>query len=1158
MKKTTLSAFFFLLAIGYKAQSPGDTIFVKAFKYGSATRDTVLNFPDNPALSFEKIIMKYNMRCKNNLVSTGSDRNKGCGEWDYSCNTFVVDSSRVENELNSHPSHVISAFTGTNFNYVTQPVFDYYAYSQNSVTLNSITSENQYTVATGLSTPATMLMRGNQKSGRSQLLYTAAELISAGFSAGNIDGMLLDALNTGNLNFFKLGIRHTTLTVLNPGIPTLTGFTNVYNQALSFSSIGSKRIQFHTPFVWDGTSNLLLDFSFTNTMADNAVTLAGSSINGMAMYANNNYALDLSATAHSYLNNAQLSSINTQLSITFWAYGHPAQIANGNSILYGVAANPNQRQLNIHLPWNNNTVYFDCGYANNDFDRIQASTTATAQGGQWNHWAFTKNATTGLMRIYLNGTLWLSGTAKNRNISLTTLILGNMIDFQNNYKGKINELTIWNQALTASDVLNYMNRAVDPADPNFTNMVAYYKMDEGTGTTLNDSRFNLTSTGVNVQWTYDRGHQLTRMFLVENQRPNVVFLRGNYSMSTSTVSVMDSVARNPNIVQQYSITNNANVTPLLSDAVVPTTISYLYNASPSQIYNGDTGVLTGSTAISPTGNITITGLPYYKRYPYYNELLSFVTPYGIGVNLGPNGKSWYYDMTDFSPLLKGSKRFLMTMGGEYQEQMDIDFWFIVGTPPRNVLEFNQLWQGGARLGGVSIGNITNDTRFTNSNVPLLSNGQSFKLRSTITGHGAEGEFSQNGGQVTHRFNVNGGTPEFNWTVTQNCTKNVIFPQGGTWVYNRQGWCPGETSLMKEYDLTSYVTAGTTVNMDYTTSNPPNPGGDYRYIVANQLVTYGATNHVKDACLVEVLAPTNRVLYSRKNPICSDPVVLVRNTGSSALTSMEIDYWINGNTNSKLTYTWTGNLAFNDTVSIQMPGGAPLFETGILSNGNMFFAEIKTVNGSADDYVHNNIFRSAFTTPDVLPQKFTVEFKTNSIPSQNTYALMDDAGNVMDSQSFTTANSLYSENYMTNGCYKIIVEDAGGDGLSWWANPSQGTGYIRIKNAAGQVLKTFEPDFGGGFEYNFTTADLSTSITKNLLDASFNLYPNPAHDAFVIQGLELQEANISMVNVLGQSVNVPFVTKNMLTEFNTSSLEKGVYFITITKDKNTATRKVVIH
>jgi hypothetical protein len=118
--------------------------------------------------------------------------------------------------------------------------------------------------------------------------------------------------------------------------------------------------------------------------------------------------------------------------------------------------------------------------------------------------------------------------------------------------------------------------------------------------------------------------------------------------------------------------------------------------------------------------------------------------------------------------------------------------------------------------------------------------------------------------------------------------------------------------------------------------------------------------------------------------------------------------------------------------------------------------------------------------------------------------------------------------------------------------------VRIKYSLGQVVKNFEPDFGGGFEYNFSTVDLSTSIIKNVLDASLNLYPNPAHDTFVIQGLDLDDATISIVNVLGQSVEVPFVKKNLLTEFNTTGLNRGIYFVSITKDKNTVTRKVVIH
>ena len=1156
MKKITLPFLFILLSLIARSQVPGDTIVVKAFKYGSGNRDTMLMFPNNPNLTFEKIIMKYNMRCKNNLVSTQAAPNQGCGEWDYSCNTFVVDSTRVENDLNNHPSHVISGFTGSSFNYVTQPVFDYYAFSQNTVTLNNIISENQYTVGLG-SNAVPNLLNGNEKSGRAQLLFTAAELASAGFTPGNIDGIVLNVANAGGgVNFFKVGVRHTTLTVLNASTVAVTGFTNVFNQNYSFAN-GNNRIQFHTAFVWDGLSNVLIDFSFTNTVPTNPIIFNGLNTAGaMVLYANNNYALDLSAMGHSYLNPAQFSSITNSLSITFWAYGN-AGVAAGNSILYGVAANPSQRQLNVHLPWSDNNVYFDCGYTNGGFDRINKVSVASEQGGQWNHWAITKNATTGTMRIYLNGVLWSSGTGKTKPISLLTLILGKDLDLLNNYKGKINELTIWNQELGLSDIQTWMNKPITNNHPLYTNLVAYYKMDEGAGLTLTDSKFNLTSVGVNLQWSYERGHNLNRMFNESTLRPNVTFLRGNYSMNTTTVVTMDSVARNPNIVQQYSITSNANVTPFLSDAVVPTTTSYFYATTPSNIFNGDNGTLTGTIAVTATGSISITNLPYYKRYPFYNELLSFVTPYGKGLSLGAAGKTWYYDVTDFTPLLRGPKRFLMTMGGEYQEQMDIDFWFIVGTPPRNVLEFKQLWQGGARWGGPSIGSIINDTRFNTLNVPLLANGQSFKLRSTITGHGAEGEFSQNGGQITHQFNLNGGAPEFNWIITTNCTRNVIFPQGGTWVYNRQGWCPGQTSVTKEYDVTPYITPGATVTMDYSCSNPPVANGDYRFIVANQFVTYGSANHSLDASLVDVLAPSNKVLYSRKNPICSNPVVLIRNTGSTNLTSVSIDYWIN-NASSKQTYTWTGNLAFMDTVSVVLPA-ANLWLDGLQVSNNAFNVEIKAANGVADNYAFNNVFHSPFTMYDVLPQVFSIEFKTNNNYTHNTYTLVDENGNVVGNSNFTAANTIYEDSYVLAGCYTLFVEDIGGDGLTWWANPSQGSGYVRIKDIQLNTIKNFQTDFGGGFQYSFSTIDpVITSVPKNLLDASLSLFPNPAHNLFALSGSELEGATITITNIVGQSIDIPSVKKNDRVEFNTSSLNKGVYFVTVAKDGETVTKKVIIN
>jgi hypothetical protein len=1153
MKKSLYLLASLLIAGMSNAQNPGDTIVVKAFKYGSTTRDTLINFPSGN-LSYEKIIMKYNMRCKNGLISNQTQPNQGCGEWDYSCNTFVVDSTRIEHSPNTSPSHIISNFTGTTFPYSNAPVFDYYNFLQTNVSLGSIVSETTTPIGSG-STAAPDILKSNERSGKTQILVTASELTGAGFTAGNIDAILLDVANAGGgVNFFRVDVQHSNASILSNTAVALTGFTNVYNQSYTFTA-GNNRIQFHTPFVWNGTDNVLIQFSFTNTNPSNPIVFNGhSSAANPCLYARNNYALDLSYNGHVVLNATALSAITTEISLSFWAYGDVNLLPVNTSLLYGWGTNPTQRNLNLHHPWSNSNMYFDCGYSAGNYDRINKVATAAEIGGQWNHWAFTKNTSTGVMNIYLNGNLWHTGTAKTKPIVLMNLILGKDNSYLNNYKGKVNELCIWNKALAQADIQAWMNRSIDATHPFYSNLLSYFKLNEGTGTTVTDAQNAQTSPGTNLRWTYDRGLQLSRMFENSAVRPNISFLRGTYSMSTNTLIVKDSVMRQPSVVESYSITNNASAVPMAHDLVSLVSTTLAYSAAPLKVYDGDTGLLTGTLAASAQGTINISNLNYIKRYPFYNEIMSFVTPYGKGLDMGIKGKSWYYDVSDFEPLLKGPKRFVMAMGGEFQEQMDIDFWFIVGTPPRNVLSFNQLWQGSYRDGGAAINTIVNDTRFPVLSVPTQSNAEQFKLRSTITGHGAEGEFHQNGGAVSHYFNVNGGPTEFIWPITEECAFNVVYPQGGTWVYDRQGWCPGQTSLTKEFDLTPHITPGNTVTLDYTSSNPQFPNGDYRYLVAHQLVSYGGPNHSIDAAIVDVKSPSTKVLYSRRNPICNNPIILVRNTGYTNVTDLEIHFWVN-NATGKQSYTWTGNLAYMDTVSIELPKQM-LWVHDVTPSNNVFKAEIVKVNGAPDQYSHNNTYASPFVIPEMIPSVFTVEFRTNNAPAQNTYKIYDENGNIVGQSNFTAANTTYLDNYVLNGCYTYVVEDLGHDGLSWWANTSQGSGYTRLKNSSGQIIKNFNADFGGSFWFSFTT-DSPLSIEKQgSLSAAINVYPNPASELFVVDG-NLEGAEIVLLDVLGRTVDVPFTKQNSKIEFNTSNVKAGIYFINISKGEDKAVKKIVI-
>ncbi len=1157
MKKLSFTLYFSLISLLLFAQNPGDTIKIKTFHYGSNTRDTLARFPAGN-LSFEKIIMKYNMRCKNALVSTSDNRNLGCGEWDYSCNTYIVDSSKVESVSATQAKYVISNFTGTNFLYSTKEIYDYYRFTQTKVQVNGVVSDSQYSIGSGNSYSAAPIFTP-ARSGKSQYLYTASELQALSLQAGALNSIILNAQTNGSkAGFLKVKLKHTNRQNLENGMPELVGFTEVYFSDFVFVS-GANRIPFHTPFMWNGTDNILVEFSFTNTISQDPIRFTSDSLgSAMGLFAINNYALNLSHSGEAKLDTAKFSTIKNEITISFWAFGNANQMPITTSILYGYDANINNRQLNIHLPHANTNVYFDCGFSAGGYDRVNKIATATEMGGKWNHWAFVKNASTGDMKVFLNGQLWLSGTGKVKPITLINLILGKDQNGNSNYKGNINQLMIWSKALPDSMIPRITRNYETQQAPYIENLVSYYPMNEGSGNLINERVNNNTVTVKNARWNYNRGEQISYGFTNTMHRPSLIFTRSTFNLSITPNVVTDSVVRATHVIDEFSITSKQGAYPISNDVVnvVSTTTNY-YSASPSLIFNGDAANLPIVDSISNLveGSLAMSNLNFFRRFPWYNEIMSFVTPYGIGLNLGVEGRTWYFDVSDYEPILRGDKRILMTLGGQNQEQNDVEFWFIVGTPPRNIVGFNQIWQGTNRTGQAPLTAINNQNRFAPENVSIPANGKYFKMRSSITGHGADGEFEANGGQVNHYLNLNGGDNEFEWIISEECAFNPVFPQGGTWVYDRQGWCPGQRSLLKEFNLTPLVTAGTTANIDYNASAPLKTGGDYNYHVAHQLVSYGEFNFTRDARIMDILQPNNGIVHGKKNPMCDNPKIVIQNSGKNPITQMLISYGINNGT--ALTHEWKGNLAAMETDTIVLPHKGSLWNSGISGTTNTFTTQILRVNEVDNDaYVLNNKMSVRFTLPEIIPSVFTLEFRTNNRPTESAYKLFDDWGNLIDSKSFTDANTTFSKQYNLGGCYKLVVEDKGHDGVQWWANSAQGTGFIRLRRANNTILKTFQPDFGGGFEYSFTT-NWALTIAEETIENEIMVFPNPSKGMIHINGNHLEGAKLVLYDLLGKelmTINTLKANENILY---TEQIGSGIYVLQIETHKGLLSKKISI-
>ena len=146
---------------------------------------------------------------------------------------------------------------------------------------------------------------------------------------------------------------------------------------------------------------------------------------------------------------AESMPIGNEITVSFWAKGGNS-LPKQNSIIYANGAN-NERVLNIHFPWSDGVIYFDCGADASGFDRINKAAQPTDYKGQWAHWAFTKNAKTGEMKVYRNGTLWHSGTGCKRPLPKTV-----SLDLGGGYDGTVSELCIWKFARTEAQIRDTM------------------------------------------------------------------------------------------------------------------------------------------------------------------------------------------------------------------------------------------------------------------------------------------------------------------------------------------------------------------------------------------------------------------------------------------------------------------------------------------------------------------------------------------------------------------------------------------------------------------------------------------------------------------------------------------------------------------------------
>jgi len=518
-------------------------------------------------------------------------------------------------------------------------------------------------------------------------------------------------------------------------------------------------------------------------------------------------------------------------------------------------------------------------------------------------------------------------------------------------------------------------------------------------------------------------------------------------------------------------------------------------------------------------------------------LANVVTPYGTYMQQGNSQGSGFapdwvqrytYDVTDFAHLLVDSVKMRAFYGGwSTGFNVTLNFEFIEGTPPRNVLNVQNLWSGSNAYAAMS--DVLQDTL-----IFIPNEAKNSAMRVTISGHGQDGEFTSGVNYYVELDNQDLYTQEI-WR--DDCGEVALYPQGGTWVYDRANWCPGDKATTRKHELTSFLSTGqeNLLDFDIYRSNWSPAEASYRYDV--QLITYEEPNFNLDAVMEDIIAPSTKQEHFRFNPTCSSPIVKIKNQGIEDLTSAYIVYGFDGYDPN--TYLWEGNLAFGETEMVYLP---PINWYSWDQNLS-FYARINMPNYQPeDDYTINDILYSDYEFVEEYPGTFAIWFKTNDVPNESSYELSDNQGNLIFSRSNMSANTIYKDTMQLDpGCYKFQILDTGGnqynneDGLTWWAN-NDGSGYARLKNIPGGFFKYYQDDFGTELTDYFRVGEYNISSTNELVEPIIEMYPNPSKNEI---NLDFELLSVSDISILIYDISGRIVFSENLYDTNKHFMSIGL-------------------
>jgi hypothetical protein len=557
------------------------------------------------------------------------------------------------------------------------------------------------------------------------------------------------------------------------------------------------------------------------------------------------------------------------------------------------------------------------------------------------------------------------------------------------------------------------------------------------------------------------------------------------------------------------------------------------------------------------------------------EIARFITPYGNYWGVGNSFKhGWYYDVTDFSPFLHDSTQIIYEHTGYENSskgwKINLTFYVIPGISPLTIQKITPLWTGNFQYG-----NPENpiENHITTQNIRFGENAKTVNIKIIQTGHGMDetddcAEFCEKWRTVKLDDSIIDSR-----SVWRECGYISLYPQAGTWLYDRANWCPGDKVPYHDVYLHHLADNSDNHNIELIMQPYTASGSFGHWTISSYCVEYGAPNYEIDASIEEVMRPSKEYSNVRINPICGLPTVIVKNNGSETLTTMTFSYGVREG--EKETFIWNGNLQFLQMDTIQLPG-VPNWDAG--DGSKIFEIQILNVNNKIDQFPDNNTAYSAFNAPPVYPADMIILLLTNKAPSENYYYLTDlNSGeivlyhNCLD-EGFAPRTRYSDTLHLEPGCYELALYDDGPppeeyplnkDGLNWWANSYDGAGMFRINRISSSSLKQFSADFGTKIIYQFVVSETSDIQEQDTPLYQLNIAPNPATNITQIlydfKSHDVFEKTLVIKDLLGRTMKMLSLSADKGSEWvDVSTFPKGFYIVLLQSNQGIKAEKMIVY